>query len=128
MPAVLKALHGGKCLRKKRDTLGLSQHPTLPGAYVFTPIEQLTTDEVWQYLSVNYKTPWGGNNLKLRAMYKNASATGECPLVVDKSTPTCGNSRFGCWTCTLVDKDKAMENLIDSGEEWMEPLMEFRNF
>ncbi|MGD2085012.1 MAG: DNA phosphorothioation system sulfurtransferase DndC [Candidatus Aminicenantes bacterium] len=112
--------------KKKRDVMGLSRHPTLTGAYVFTPIEKLTTEEVWQYLSINHITPWGTNNLQLRGMYKNA-AGGECPLVVDKSTPTCGSSRFGCWTCTLVSKDTAMESLIDSGENWMYPLLEFRN-
>ncbi|MBV5329171.1 MAG: hypothetical protein JZU65_16350, partial [Chlorobium sp.] len=53
---------------------------------------------------------------------------GECPMVVDKSTPSCGNSRFGCWTCTLVQQDTSMENLIDNGEEWMTPLLEFRDW
>jgi DNA sulfur modification protein DndC len=111
--------------KKKRDKLGLSLHPSLPGAYVFTPIEAISTDQVWDYLLINSKTPWGSNNRDLSAMYQNAS--GECPLVVDTTTPTCGNSRFGCWTCTLVEKDTSMENLIDSGEEWMTPLVEFRN-
>jgi DNA sulfur modification protein DndC len=59
-------------------------------------------------------------------MYLNASG-GECPLVLSTSTPSCGNSRFGCWTCTLVGKDTSMENLIDSGEEWMQPLVELRD-
>lgn len=112
--------------KKKRDQMGLSKHPTLPAAFVFTPIEGMTTDEVWSYLLSN-KCPWGGNNRDLAAMYQNAGG-GECPMVVDKSTPSCGNSRFGCWTCTLVVKDTTMENLIDGGEEWMAPLLEFRDF
>ncbi|MCY4553977.1 MAG: DNA phosphorothioation system sulfurtransferase DndC, partial [Candidatus Poribacteria bacterium] len=58
----------------------------------------------------------------------NTNAQGECPLVVDETTPSCGNSRFGCWTCTVVTKDKAMEGLIDNGEDWMLPLLEFRDF
>jgi DNA sulfur modification protein DndC len=112
--------------KKKRDKFGLSLHKTLSSAYVFTPIEKLTDDEVWEYLLKNPYNQWNGNNRDLSAMYKNASG-GECPLVVDTSTPSCGNSRFGCWTCTLVRKDTSMENLIDSGEEWMLPLLEFRN-
>src|SRR5690606_10760024 len=52
---------------------------------------------------------------------------GECPLVIDKSTPSCGNSRFGCWTCTVVTEEKALHGLIESGAEWMRPLAEFRN-
>ena len=74
----------------------------------------------------NNKTPWNTNNRDLAAMYQNASS-GECPLVIDDSTPSCGNSRFGCWVCTLISKDTSMENVIDSGEEWMLPLLEFRN-
>lgn len=112
--------------KKKRDALGLSLHPTLPAAYVFTPIEDLTDDEVWEYLLKNPGTPWGKSNRDLSAMYLNASG-GECPLVLSTSTPSCGNSRFGCWTCTLVGKDTSMENLIDSGEEWMQPLVELRD-
>ncbi len=112
--------------KKKRDALGLSLHPNLSAAYIYTPIEKLTADDVWDYLLNNVQTPWGHNNRDLAAMYQNA-AGGECPLVVDTSTPSCGNSRFGCWTCTLVRKDTSMENLIDSGEEWMTPLLEFRD-
>ncbi|WP_084154303.1 DNA phosphorothioation system sulfurtransferase DndC [Citrifermentans bremense] len=112
--------------KKVRDQMGLSKHPTLPAAFVFTPIEEMTTDDVWSYL-LNHKCQWGGNNRDLAAMYQNA-AGGECPMVVDKSTPSCGSSRFGCWTCTLVQQDSTMENLIDNGEEWMAPLLEFRDF
>jgi len=72
-------------------------------------------------------SPWGGNNRNLVSLYRNAQA-GECPLVVDDSTPSCGNSRFGCWVCTVVGRDRSMEALIDSGEEWMEPLLEIRDY
>lgn len=113
--------------KKVRDQMGLSKHPTLPAAFVFTPIEELTTDEVWEFLSTHPKSPWGGNNRDLSAMYQSA-AGGECPMVVDKSTPSCGSSRFGCWACTLVQQDTTMENLVDGGEEWMAPLLEFRDF
>src|SRR5690606_14031971 len=53
----------------------------------------------------------------------------ECPIVVDTSTPSCGNSRFGCWVCTLVDQDKSMKAMIqnDSEKTWMLPLLELRN-
>jgi len=111
---------------KTRDIMGLSKHPTLPAAFVFTPIEEMTTDDVWAYL-LSHKCQWGGNNRDLAAMYQNASG-GECPMVVDKSTPSCGSGRFGCWSCTLVQQDTTMENLIDNGEEWMAPLLEFRDF
>ena len=82
-------------------------------------------DEVWTYL-LQAPSPWGNNHRDLVTMYRNAQA-GECPLVVDDTTPSCGNSRFGCWVCTVVQKDKSMEALIDNGEEWLEPLLEYRD-
>ena len=103
----------------------LSRHSTLPNAFVYTPIEDLSVDEVWTYL-LQAPSPWGNNNRDLVTMYRNAQA-GECPLVVDTTTPSCGNSRFGCWVCTVVQKDKSMEALIDNGEEWLEPLLEYRD-
>lgn len=103
----------------------LRRHTSLPNAFVYAPIEEFTTEDVWQYL-LQVKCPWGTNNTRLVAMYKNAQA-GECPLVVDTSTPSCGNSRFGCWVCTVVQTDRSMEAMIDNGEEWMEPMLDFRN-
>ena len=103
----------------------LSRHSSLLNAFVYAPIETFSTDDVWTYLLQN-PSPWGNDNRDLVAMYRNAQA-GECPLVVDKTTPSCGNSRFGCWVCTVVERDRSMEAMIDSGEEWLEPLLEFRD-
>ena len=102
----------------------LSRHSSLP-TFVYTPIEDLKVDDVWTYL-LQTPSPWGNNNRDLVTMYRNAQA-GECPLVVDTTTPSCGNSRFGCWVCTVVTKDKAMEAMIENGEDWMEPLLTYRD-
>jgi DNA sulfur modification protein DndC len=99
---------------------------TLHGVYVFAPIANLLDAHVWAYL-LQVPSPWQGDNRKLFTLYRNASG-GECPLVIDTSTPSCGNSRFGCWVCTVVDEDKSMEGLIDSGETWMEPMLEMRDW
>ncbi|ODR83296.1 sulfurtransferase DndC [Haladaptatus sp. W1] len=102
----------------------LNRHSKFVNAFVYTPIEDFLVDDVWDYL-LQVDCPWGKNNRDLAALYREADD--ECPMVIDTSTPSCGNSRFGCWTCTVVTEDKAMENMIDSGEEWMEPLLEFRD-
>lgn len=118
------------------DGSRLSRHTTLPNAYIYTPIDTWSTEEVWSLLRgafrysndiEEWETPWGGNNRPLWTLYMHSSSQGECPLVIDESTPSCGNSRFGCWTCTVVTKDRAMENLIQNGEEWMLPLLSFRD-
>ena len=97
-----------------------------PNSFVFAPIKDVVTEDVWKYL-LAAPSPWGSNNRDLVTLYGNASG-GDCPLVTDISSPSCGNSRFGCWVCTVVRKDKSMEGLIDNGEEWMEPLLEIRDF
>ncbi len=106
----------------------LSPNANLPSALVYTPIEAWTNDDVWMFL-MQVHNPWGFNNKDLLSMYQGASPDGECPLVVDSSTPSCGDSRFGCWVCTLVDKDKSMTAMIqnDQEKEWMMPLLELRN-
>src|ERR1700744_275373 len=103
----------------------LSRHSSLHNAFVYAPIEALSTDDVWTYLLQN-PSPWGNDNRDLVTLYRNAQA-GECPLVVDTTTPSCGNSRFGCWVCTVVNRDASMEAMVENGEEWLEPLLEFRN-
>lgn len=106
----------------------LSPNSSLPGSLVYSPIEDWTNDDVWFFL-MQLKNPWGYNNRDLLGMYAGASADGECPLVVDSSTPSCGDSRFGCWVCTLVEQDKSMTAMIQNDEEkdWMMPLLDLRN-
>ncbi|MCC6604727.1 MAG: DNA phosphorothioation system sulfurtransferase DndC [Anaerolineae bacterium] len=104
----------------------LARHGQLPGAWVYMPIEHFTTDDIWTYL-MQVDSPWGGDNMQLASLYQSAQ-DGECPLVIDDKTSSCGNSRFGCWVCTVVNKDKSMEAMIDSGEEWMIPLLEYRDW
>jgi DNA sulfur modification protein DndC len=102
---------------------GLRRHPNLPRVWVSNPIEFLSTEEVWAYL-LQKPNPWGGDNRSLYKLYSNASNR-ECPIQIDTSTPSCGHSRFGCWTCTVVERDKASEGLLASGDERMEKLIEF---
>jgi DNA sulfur modification protein DndC len=112
--------------KKVRDRL--TANANLPNSLVYTPIEDWTNDDVWLFL-MQVKNPWGHTNKALLGMYQGASADGECPLVVDSTTPSCGNSRFGCWVCTLVDNDRSMEAMIKNDDEkvWMTPLLDLRN-
>jgi DNA sulfur modification protein DndC len=115
-------------LEARRVRERLSPNAALPNSLVYTPIEDWSNDDVWLYL-MQVKNPWGHDNKSLLGMYQGASESGECPLVVDTSTPSCGTSRFGCWVCTVVDKDRSMEAMIKNDEEkvWMTPLLELRN-
>lgn len=116
--------------REEKDRVRerLNYNSRMPNSYVYTPIEDWRTDEVWLYL-MQWQNPWGVDNNDLFAMYRGATADNECPLVVDTNTPSCGDSRFGCWVCTLVNKDKSMEAMIhnDEDKEWLQPLLDLRD-
>ena len=115
-------------LESKRVRERLTPNASLPNSLVYTPIEDWNNDDVWLFL-MQLKNPWGHDNKSLLGMYQGATEGGECPLVVDSSTPSCGTSRFGCWVCTVVEKDRSMEAMIKNDEEkvWMTPLLELRN-
>lgn len=112
----------------------LNKHEVIEGAYVYNPITELTTEDVWRLLLTtnNGMSPWGSDNNYLFSLYKNEDG-GECPFTItetskDKDIPTCGRTRFGCWICTMVKEDKSLKGFIESGEYWLIPLREFRNW
>ncbi|MBE6050178.1 MAG: DNA phosphorothioation system sulfurtransferase DndC [Clostridium sp.] len=114
----------------KREIEGylLNPHETIENTYVYNPIVELTTDDVWGILlDDNGRTPWGTSNNDLFTLYAGSDG-GECPFTVtsDKETPSCGNSRFGCWICTVVKEDKSLTGFIKNGEDWLQPLLDFR--
>lgn len=115
---------------RKHETEGnrLAKHTTDINTWVYAPIKELMTEEIW-YIINSFESPWGFDNSILFKIYSDASADDyECPTVVtNKNHSSCGQSRFGCWTCTVVKKDKSMSSLVENGQEWLKPLVEFRN-
>lgn len=115
---------------KKHEIRGkrLTKHPHHANTFVYSPIKELELEEVW-YIINGMTSPWGADNSKLFQIYLDASADDyECPTVVtDKSHSSCGQSRFGCWTCTVVKEDKSMRALVKKGFEWLEPLLDLRS-
>ncbi|MCC7492661.1 MAG: DNA phosphorothioation system sulfurtransferase DndC, partial [Fimbriimonadaceae bacterium] len=107
----------------------LNRHNDLVGCMVFRPIKDLSTDDVWEFLG-SRPPPWGGSHAALIRLYRDAQG-GECPVVTQKSdVPSCGtsSSRFGCWTCTVVDKDRSLEGFVEAGFAEFTPLLEFRDW
>jgi len=107
----------------------LNNHNDIPGCLVFRPILELDTEDVWEYL-MSHAAPWGGTHKALVKLYRDAIG-GECPIVIDPDAqPSCGSSsiRFGCWTCTVVEKDKSFRNQVDKGFEHLIPMADFRDW
>ena len=110
----------------------MNPHGSIKGCRMFAPLADLQDEDVWMIL-MQLKPPWGGSHRDLVTLYRNAGG-GDCPLVLSKEdAPSCGTTspRFGCWTCTVIKKDKSLRGLINSGhedEEKLEALADFREW
>jgi DNA sulfur modification protein DndC len=114
---------------KNLENSNLTPHSVLPGALIYRPIVHLSLDDVWEVLG-SCEPPWGGTHRDLIKLYRDAGG-GECPVVLSKDeAPGCGtaNSRFGCWTCTVVEKDKSLQGFVDVGNHHFSALIEFRQW
>jgi len=115
---------------KKHEIRGkrLTKHPNHASTFVYSPIKELMLEEVW-YIINKMTSPWGADNSRLFQIYFDASADDyECPtMVTDKSHGACGQSRFGCWTCTVVKEDKSLTAQVRNGQDLLQPLLDLRN-
>ena len=96
----------------------MNPHSNVDGCRIFAPLAEFNDEDVWLTL-MQRNPPWGGSHRDLITLYRNAGG-GECPLVLSsEDAPSCGTTspRFGCWTCTVVKKDRSLGGLIDSGHE-----------
>ena len=136
---VLLGVRKAESIARKRRIEGreiinrlLNRHETIPNAFVYNPIVELTTEDVWDVLLSHNggKTPWGSDNSELVALYSDADS-GECPFAGMSNsgqTQSCGQSRFGCWVCTVVKEDKSLNGFIRTGHRELIPLAEFRTW
>lgn len=119
---------------KNREIEGkiLVPHNDIENAYVYNPLTELSNVEVWNFLlKDDAKTPWGSDNKYLFSLYQGETLGEEQSVIgeIDKEKiPVTGNSRFGCWICTMVKEDKSLKAFIDRGETWLEPLRDYRNW
>ena len=119
---------------KAREIEGkvLIPHTDIRNAYVYNPLTEIPNERIWAFLlSGDALTPWGSDNKYLFSLYQGEnlgeeeSALGQ---VDENKMRITGNSRFGCWICTMVKEDKSLKNFIDHGETWLIPLRDFRNW
>lgn len=115
--------------RRNVSATRLNAHSTVQGCRMFAPLADLQDEEVWMVL-MQRRPPWGGTHRDLISLYRQAGG-GECPLILSNDdAPSCGSSspRFGCWTCTVVAKDRSLRGLIDSGHERADDLVRLYDF
>lgn len=110
----------------------LVPHKDIENAYVYNPLTEIPNEEVWKFLlKGDAKSPWGSDNKYLFSLYQGENLGEEKSVIgeIDKDKiPVTGNSRFGCWICTMVKEDKSLRAFIDRGETWLIPLRDYRNW
>ena len=111
----------------------LNMHNDIPNAYVYNPITEIPNELVWEFLlKDDCKSPWGTDMKYLFNLYQGENLGEEKSVLgeVDRDKiPVTGNSRFGCWCCTMVKEDKSLQNFINhSNEEDAKQLTMLRDF
>lgn len=112
---------------RELNSRGLHPHDYIPNTLVYSAISEWSNDDVWYYLTSHNPPPWQKNHDELLNLYTKAHG-GECEFITNTEQPSCGSSRFGCWVCTVVTDDKSMKGFIDTGDDWLKPLYDFRFF
>lgn len=119
---------------KAREIEGklLIPHTAIDNAYMYNPLTELPNSLVWEFLLRDKAlSPWGSDNKYLFSLYQGENLREEASVLgeVDKDKiPVTGNSRFGCWICTMVKEDKSLSNFINHGEDKLIPLHNYRNW
>ena len=110
----------------------LTPHPQIAKAYVYSPLSEIRNENVWEYLlRGDGRSAWDTDNKYLYNLYRGENLFEEDSVVgqVNKDNmKVTGNSRFGCWICTMVKEDKSLKNFIDHGASELIPLRDFRNW
>lgn len=104
--------------------------------WVLSPIADFSTMDVFEYMGcVTSGLITTYSDFEALTQVYRDSAAGECMVNLFSSGKTQGRTacgaRHGCWSCTRVQSDKSMENMLaeESGKHsWMKPLNDFRNY
>lgn len=110
----------------------LVPHSDISKAYVYNPLTEIENELVWEYLLKNNgMSTWGVDMKYLFSLYQGEDLGEEQSVIgqIDKDKiPVTGNSRFGCWCCTIVKVDKSLQRFIDNGSTELKPLKKFRDW
>lgn len=96
-------------------------HTADPKVVSYTPIAHLTLKQVWDVLENGFW--WGDNFQMLYDLYRASSFEEEYDSTQESALI---GGRMGCAICFVVKRDRALENLIQNGFNWLKPLKDYR--
>ena len=114
-----------RSLAQSRDLYWQKQREGKGDYDLFLPIVEMGVPDVWDAI-FGLSSPKSLDRILLERLYRGAS--GECPIIKSPAAPPCASGRFGCWTCTVVRKDKSATELIRAGHLELKPFLAFRDW
>ena len=110
----------------------LNPHSNLKNTLVYNPLVDIPNRLVWEFILENDgRSEWGSDLKYLFNLYQGLDLGEEQSVLgeIDKDKiAVTGNSRFGCWCCTIVKEDKSLQNFINNGSTELVALRDFRNW
>lgn len=92
---------------------------------IYSPLIEYRARDIWSLIAENSQ-PRSIDAERLKTLYgvlnPNRSENGILPDLPNT------RGRFGCWTCTVVREDRAVQNLVRAGYQSLQPMLEFRNW
>lgn len=92
---------------------------------ILLPVVDFNLEMVWA-AAQSISLPSSIDSIALEDLYRGA--TEECPMIKSPLAPPCASGRFGCWTCTVVRRDRSTESMIRNGKAWLQPYLDFRDW
>ena len=112
-------------LQKHRLGRGYYYEQTkLSNCVAFCPIVRYSTPAVWRILAAPLP-PESIRADRLADLYGQAV---EDRGYADAGVASPRKPRFGCWTCTVVRRDRTLTSLVGNGHPELAPLLAFRNW
>ena len=112
-----------RIMRKRKTNGKWSKYFGIKDCKVYLPIVDWTTNDV-MYALKKLRTPWDSNYSDLFGLYLMADT---CQVLEDGSFK-CNGSRFGCWTCSVVRKDKTLCSLSKNGCKLAREMLKFKKY
>jgi DNA sulfur modification protein DndC len=120
-----ESIQRDRSIKKHGDDIWQAQIVSGMKYRVFLPILEMNVPDVWETIFF-LDSVTSIDAQRLSDLYRGAS--GECPIIKSPLAPPCATGRFGCWTCTVVRKDKSSQSLVEAGHSELLPFLKFRSW
>lgn len=106
-----------------KDSL-FAKHSVYKNVMTYHPIKFLHADMLWAYFYDLTHLPWGMSINRLFEFYPDQMM--ECGIKTEGQGSSCGGGRNGCVFCTVIKRDKMLEDEIAKGHTRLIPVLKYK--